>query len=61
MVVTVISASTMTHVPNITNQTLFFSVRRDREMTFASSSILNEIIPIPFSFSLFMIFVNGLP
>ena len=28
---------------------------------FAVSSILNEIIPIPFSFSLFMIFVNGLP
>ena len=30
-------------------------------MTFAGSSILTEVIPIPFSFSLFMIFVNGLP
>ena len=58
MAVTVISASTMTSVRNITN--IFFPVRRDREMTFAGSSILNEIIPIPFSFSLFMIFVNGL-
>ena len=59
MAVTVVSASTMTSARNITNS--FFPVRRDRETTFAGSSILNEIFPIPFSFSLFMIFVNGLP
>ena len=44
MNVTVISASTMTSVRNITNN--FLPVRRDREMTFAGSSILTEIIPI---------------
>ena len=59
MTVTV-AASTMTSVRNITNDNTFFPARSDREMTFAGNSILNEIVPIPFSFSLFMIFVNGL-
>ena len=59
MVVTVISASIMMSVRNITN--IFFPVRRDREMSFPGSSIFNEIIPIPFLFSPFMIFVDGLP
>ena len=43
-----ISASTMMCVRNFTNMELIIFVRvpRDREMSFADSSILNTIIPI---------------
>ena len=44
--VTVISAPVMMSVQNIANIEFFFRVRRDREMSFTGSSILNEIIPI---------------
>ena len=44
---TMISASIMMSVRNITGKHgIFFRVRRDREMSFAGCSILNEIIPI---------------